>query len=150
MSQFDDDDDFDIDTEGGISQIRKALRAAEKRAKALEQELASFRAESRTRALKGAIEARGLNPKVAGIIPADIEDVNAWLDEYGDIFGAAPAQSAQATEPDAVPAPEGADTFSQVASTGTAPTGDEGQLMALLQSATTKDELDKLIFGKSL
>lgn len=151
MSQFDDDDDFEDGVDGSINSIRKALRAAEKRAKTLEAELSSFRTESRKRALQGAIEAKGLNPKIAAFVPADLaaDDVAGWLDEYGDVFapaGAAPA----AQEPQAVIVPDGADTFSEVASTGAAPTGDEGQLLARISGAKTKAELDTLIFGSPL
>lgn len=150
MSQFDDDDDFDGE-DGSINSIRKALRAAEKRNKQLESELSSFRTESRKRALQGAIEAKGLNPKIAAFVPSDLsaDDVATWLDEYGDVF--APANSAPpADEPQAPPIPEGADVFSEVASTGAAPTGDEGQLLARITGAKTKAELDTLIFGTPL
>lgn len=151
MSQFDDDDDFEDGVDGSINSIRKALRAAEKRAKTLEAELSSFRAESRKRALQGAIEAKGLNPKIAAFVPADLaaDDVATWLDEYGDVF--APTGAAAAVqEPQAVEVPDGASTFSEVASTGAAPTGDEGQLMARITGARTKDELDTIIFGAPL
>lgn len=145
MSLYDDDDD---DFEGGntISEIRKALRAAEKRNKALEQELQTFRTESRKREIAASIEARGLNPKIAGLIPADA-DPAAWIDEFGELF-AAPSQVAgePADEQNPEP-PEGASTFAQVASTGDTPVGDEGQLLALIRGASTPDELNKVLFG---
>ena len=149
MSQYDDDDDFDTDG-SAIGDIRKALRSAEKRNKALEQELTSFRQESRKRELAASIEARGLNPKIAGLIPQDA-DPAAWIEEFGELFSAPPAaQDAQADEPPAIPAPEGASTFSEVATTGATPIGDEGQLMALITGAKTKADLDRLIFGHAL
>lgn len=148
MSQYDDDDDFDLDS-GTIADIRKALRAAEKRSKALESELQGFRTDSRKRELSGAIESRGLNPKIAAFIPEGIEPsgIGAWLDEYGDVFAPQGAAPAVVDEAPAIEAPTGARTFSEVASSGTAPNGDEGQLMALIQGASTKEELNKLIFG---
>lgn len=144
MSQYDDDDD---DFDGGvtITEIRKALRAAEKRNKALEQELQTFRAESRKREIAASIEARGLNPKIAGLIPADT-DPAAWIEEFGELF-AAPAPVEPATDEQPAP-PEGASTFSEVATTGATPVGDEGQLTALIRGANTPEELNKILFGR--
>jgi hypothetical protein len=144
MSQYDDDDE---DFEGGstISEIRKALRAAEKRNKALEQELQTFRAESRKREIAASIEARGLNPKIAGLIPQDT-DPAAWIEEFGELF-AAPAPAAEPADEQAVAPPEGASTFSEVANTGATPVGDEGQLIALIKGAKTPEELNRVLFG---
>jgi hypothetical protein len=144
MSQYDDDDE---DFEGGntISDIRKALRAAEKRNKTLEQELTTFRAESRKRELAASIESRGLNPKIAGLIPQDA-DPAAWIEEFGELF-AAPAPAAPADDDQQVAPPEGASTFSEVANTGQAPVGDEGQLMALIKGASTPEELTRILHG---
>lgn len=144
MSQYDDDDD---DFDGGvtITEIRKALRSAEKRAKALEQELQEFRAESRKREIAASIEARGLNPKIAGLIPADT-DPTVWIEEFGELF-AAPTVEQPADEQMVAP-PEGASTFSEVASTGATPVGDEGQLMALIKGAATPEDLNKILFGR--
>lgn len=142
MSQFDDDDDFDDNDGDNINAIRKAERAQAKRVKELEKELSSFRAESRKRALQSAIEAKGLNPKIAGLVPADA-DVEVWLEEYGDIFGAAPTSTSE--EPPAPVVPAGADAFSEIASGGVPPTGDEGQLMARIQAAKTPEELNQIL-----
>lgn len=149
MSQYDDDEDFDLDN-GTMADLRKALRAAEKRNKAFETELSGFRNDSRKRELSGAIESRGLNPKIAAFVPSDLSasDLGTWLDEYGDVFAPAGVTATDtAVEQPVIEAPTGARVFSEVASSGTAPSGDEGQLMALIQGAKTKEELDKLIFG---
>ena len=146
MSQYDDDDDdFNDVDDNSINAIRKALRAAEKRAKALEQELSTYRTEARQRTLQGALEAKGLNPKVAAFVPADVtvDGIGAWLDEYGSLFApqgetAPPAQ--QETE-----VPPGAAAFTQVTSTGTPATFDESQQIAMLQGAKTTDEILRLI-----
>lgn len=143
MPQFDDDDeDF---TGENISEARKAERSANKRIKALEAELAGFRTESRTRALQGAIEAKGLNPKIAAFVPADVDTsaIGAWIEEYGDVFAPQGAPVPPVAPPPIVP--DGADTFSEVAASGAAPTGDEGQLMALISGAKTPEELNKIL-----
>lgn len=143
MSQYDDDDDFD--NEGNsINDVRKALRAEQKLRKAAEAELTTYRAESRKRELSDTIVKRGLDPKIAGLIPVDA-DVETWLETFGPLF-AALAPAATATDEQAVtPAPEGASTFSEVANTGAAPTGDEGQLMALISGAKTPEELSRIL-----
>ena len=40
----------------------------------------------------------GLNPKIAAFVPKDIEDegLDAWLEEYGDVFGGQPQTTGQA------------------------------------------------------
>lgn len=150
MSQYEDDDDIDFDGAGSIKQIRKALRDAEKRNKALEDELSSFRTLARKDALRRAVEERNLNPKIAAFIPKDVEvdSIGDWLDEYADVFGSAPVATGQDEGQDATP-PEGAGTFSEVTSGGVAPTGDQGAIAQLIASAKTKEDLDKILFGKA-
>ena len=95
------DDDFESDdeetqsrsTDGKdlVQKLRKAQRAAEKRAKELESELNSLRSVQRETVIKKILEEKGLNPKVAAFIPATIEtneeSLNQWIGEYGDVFG---------------------------------------------------------------
>jgi hypothetical protein len=148
MSQFDDDDeDFDTDN---INVVRKAQRAADKRVKELEKELASFRTDARKNALKGAIEAKGLNPKIAAFVPQDIEPsaVEEWLEEYGEVFAPAGVTAPPSDTPP-VEIPSGARVFADVTSAGEPPNGDEGQMMALIQGARTKEDLDKILFGSN-
>jgi hypothetical protein len=153
MSRYDDDDDdFDSTDEGSINSIRKALRAEQKARKALESELTELRGRDRQRTLETVIKDKGLNPLVAGLIPADVtnESLDSWLTTYGSLFAApgevAPEESGESDPPP----PDGAQTFGQVVSTGSAPQSDDGQLLAQIQGARTKEELDRLIFGKSL
>lgn len=155
MARYDNYDDDDDDDFGGptddFNTLRKADRAKAKRIKELEAELNTYRVEGRKRALAGAIESKGLNPKIAALVPADLgpDEISDWLDEFGDIFAPPSAATAESGEPEptSTPAPDGADVFSRVASTGSAPVGDEGQLMALIKGAASKEELDRLIFG---
>lgn len=108
------DDDFDLEDESEqprraennndlVRQLRKAQRAADKRAKDLESELLSLRSAQRENVIKSVLESKGLNPKVAKFIPADIEttdeSINQWINEYGDVFGLAPQQN-QSSSPD--------------------------------------------------
>ena len=152
MSQFDDEFEDDYGTgSNALAEARKAAKENARRAKELEAELQKFRSEFRKRELAETITARGLNPKIANLVPANIEpgEIGAWLDENADVFGVSSPQSAD--QPDSQPAvvaPDGADTFASVANTGTPPVGDEGQLLALIKGAKTPEELNKLIFGQ--
>lgn len=98
MSDFDYDDDTADDTPL-VKQLRKQIAGFEKSQKELQEQLSSFQKETRDRSVKSVLEARGVSPKVAAFIPADkssAEDITAWLDEFGDVFGA----TASASTPD--------------------------------------------------
>ena len=89
MSFYDDDDDFEGNESEGIKQLRSAQKAATKRIKELESELDSFRSTERTRSVSDVLAARGLNSKIADLIPSDLrgsDDINRWLDERADVF----------------------------------------------------------------
>lgn len=149
---FDYDDEFDDSDESrdnsAIKQVRAAQRAAEKRVKELEAELSTFRSNARLSNVKDSIAARGLNPKIAALIPPDVEGdaVASWLDQYGDLFGGPAPESADAPSDEQTP-PADAQVFSQVASTGTPPSSDEAQLLALIKGASTPAELNQILFG---
>ncbi len=157
MTQFDDDDDNDIDFDGNgsINQIRKALRNAEKVNKRLEEELSSFRTDNRKRALQEALRERNLNPKIAAFVPSDItpDAISEWLDDYADVFGK-PADGQGDAEPtlqdQGALEPEGASAFNKVASAGKPPTGDAGDISQLIAGAKTKEDLDRIIFGRAM
>lgn len=96
-----DDDDFDADDNAKNQQTPKGLRA---HAKKLEAENAEFRkrleefeATNRKATLEKAISAKGLNPKVAGLVPKDVtpDAVDKWLDDFGDVFGKAEQREEQ-------------------------------------------------------
>lgn len=98
---WDDDDDFDIQDEETqqrpatgndlVKKLRRAQRAAEKRAKELEEELSSLRNVNRESTVKGLLSSFGLDAKVAKLIPSDVEPteegISAWIQEYSDVFG---------------------------------------------------------------
>lgn len=143
---FDDDEDFETESDGPAN-LRKALRKAEKERKALETELASLRSESRQRTVKEVLEAKGVNTKVAGLMPADVsspEQVAAWLDQYADVFG-----FTQAAAEDADIDRGTIERVRQATSTAI-PTGKDDDIAARLASVKSKEELDQLIFGQSL
>lgn len=152
------DDDFDLEDESEqprkaegndlVRQLRKAQRAAEKRSKELETELLSLRSAQRENVIKSVLESKGLNPKVAKFIPADInpdEDaINQWIGEYGDVFGIAQAVQEQKSAPDLA-------TLRQIdAVTQGAVTPDKIEnLLLRLDQADSADEIINMIHGSN-
>ena len=102
--------------------------------------------------IKEAISAKGLNPKIAALIPADVEPtdeaVTKWLSEYGDVFS--PPSTDQAAEPvEGTPNVDPVELAAQQAIIGvegtvTAPSGLQ-DFQARLQGAESTEELLKLI-----
>ena len=75
-----------------IKQLRKQIREQEKRIKELDTQVGEYTSKRREEIIKEVLESKGVNPKVAKLIPADVDATNAdvlneWLDEYGDAFG---------------------------------------------------------------
>jgi hypothetical protein len=143
--EYDDEDD-ETTQDGGINQLRKVNRALEKRAKELEQELLGLKSQTRQRTVKDVLQAKGLNPKIAAFVPADIdtseESINNWINEYGDVFGAV-------TQAENQPTQQSLDVTAQarinnMVATGQAPNLDTDSMSRVLQ-AKSRDELDALL-----
>ena len=81
--------DYDDQLEGTelVKQLRTQLKAQKKANDEAAEELKTFRQERRTQTLASKLTEKGLNAKVAKLVPQDVEDVDAWLTEYGDVFG---------------------------------------------------------------
>lgn len=96
---YEDDDlemDDDLDQDTGLRSVRKADRAKAKRIKELETELENLRKFQRESVISSVLKEKGVNPKVASLIPANIateqDAITQWLEEHGDIFGYQPQQ----------------------------------------------------------
>lgn len=155
MSNFQDWDDEEFDTEQETSsrgddnlvrQLRKQLREAEKRAKAIESELGEYRSRQRVDSIKAVLNERGLNPKVAELIPADIEanpeSVSLWLDKYGEVFGIPQGDQPQTPDTSALK------QINQVTNNAQIPVG-EDELMLRLSQAGSADEIINMIYGQN-
>jgi hypothetical protein len=94
-------DNLDIDalleSDNGPKALRDALKKQKEARSALEKELADLRKEKRTSTIESVVKEKGLDPKVAEIIPADADPAE-WLEQYGDVFGAKPAEQQAAQE----------------------------------------------------
>lgn len=157
-NEYDLDDDFDEYDDNAIAQVRKAHKAANRRVKELEAELAGFRSESRKRSVQDVLTSRGYNPKIADLIPEGLtgtDEIASWLEERADVFQPTPMVGSDGQGSDGqgngqVQAPPGMQQFNEVVQAGQAPTGDESQLLALMQAAKTPEDLNKIIFGNAL
>lgn len=146
-NQFDDfeDDDFEAETSNGPAELRKALKRAEKERKELEKQLNEIRTAQREQSVKSVLESKGVNAKIAKFIPSDVstpDQVEAWLNEYSDVFGTAAPKSEEIEEVD----PRALDLARLSAAVNNAqqsPAKIEDQMKAL-QSVTSKAELDAL------
>lgn len=112
MGEYDNytDTEQDIDETGDGSQLVKDLR---KQLNAAQKELKQFRTEKRTSTVSDVLSKRGINPKVAALIPADVEPtqeaVTAWLDEFGDVFGVVQGEKPSEVQSQDAEAPSGVD-----------------------------------------
>ena len=140
------DDEDDDTTTDVVAQLRKVNRSLEKRAKELEQELNGLKTQTRQRTVKDVLQAKGLNPKIAAFIPADIdtseEAINNWVNEYGDVFGIqAPTEE---TPVEKSPEVKAQARINNMVATGTAPDIDE-DAFAKIANAKSKEDLDILL-----
>lgn len=149
----DDDDDLEEERQQGqdstaMRELRKADRAKAKRITELETQLASLSGAARERTVGEVLRARNLNPKIASFIPADVEAtedaVGKWLDEYGDVFGA--ATQAPPSEEDAQATLAQLRQIDSMASGLHVPSG-VSDIASRIASVNSKEELDALIFG---
>lgn len=159
MSGNEYDDDYDLDDMDGSSvlrQLRKENRAKEKQIKELQDQLSSLSTQARERSVRDVLTAKGLNPKIARFVPENVtaeDEVAAWVEEFADVFGSTPSQDASA-EPEVSPNQgslfqelSGIQQNAQVQASGASYSGDPDQLAALIQSARTPQELNKILFG---
>jgi hypothetical protein len=96
-------DDEDEDT-NLVKDLRKQLKAVKDAKAELDKELSTLRPQVRSSSLKSVLSEIGANPKIAALLPQDLDPtkdaVEKWLDEYGDLFNLKPEEkpAVQATE----------------------------------------------------
>ena len=150
MSNYDyEDDDFGIEDSGNdlVKQLRKATKQKDKELAELKAQFESLNKAQRERAIKDALESRGVNGKIASFIPQDIdpteESVSKWLEDYADVFGIETGQT-QAT-PNVNPNDAAAyKRMTNSADSGVSPEHN-GDIMQKLMNANSREELDEVI-----
>lgn len=90
----DDDDDVQVSYQSEsdlIKQMRKQLKQEQRLRKEAESKVNELSASQKERIIKDVLSSRGVNPKIAKFIPADIETsedaINLWLESNSDVFG---------------------------------------------------------------
>ena len=141
-----DDEEDDDTTTDVVGQLRKVNRSLEKRAKELEQELSGLKSQTRQRTVKDVLQAKGLNPKIAALIPHDIEPSDEallkWVEEYGDVFGIQTSTEEKPAEKS--PEVKAQARINNMVATGSAPDIDE-DAFAKIAGAKTREDLDALL-----
>ena len=149
MSNYDyEDDDFDTEDTSNdlVKQLRKATKAKDKELSELKAQFESLNKAQRERAIKDALESRGVNSKIASFIPQDIdpteESVSKWLEDYADVFG---IEVSQNQTPNVNPNDAAAyKRMTNSADSGVSPEHN-GDIMQKLMNANSKEELDDVI-----
>ena len=149
MSNYDyEDDDFDMEDTSNdlVKQLRKATKAKDKELSELKAQFENLNKAQRERAIKDALESRGVNSKIASFIPQDIdpteESVSKWLEDYADVFG---IEVSQTQTPNVNPADAAAyKRMTNSADSGASPEHN-GDIMQKLMNANSKEELDDVI-----
>ena len=87
-----------------VKKLRKALKVEQRKNKELETSYSELTKAQKERILKDVLSSKGVSPKIAQFIPADIEAsedaINAWLDSNGDVFGYTPSEKSKVNQED--------------------------------------------------
>ena len=147
---MDQDDDFENDHESSGKGLRGQLEQALADKKALEGQVAELMGKVRQTEVSNVLTAKGVNPKVAKFIPADVEGeegISKWLEENADLFGASQTDEGNDTQQtDAGIAPEvkqSAERMQNLGSSAQSP-GKLADIQARMKSANTAEELQEL------
>lgn len=102
MAEYDYEDDDEFTESDLPKKLRAVIKELKKENADLQEKYGALQKETRTRTVQEQVTARGLNPKVAALIPQDA-DVEEWLNEFGDVLGYAqpdgdPEQDARVAE----------------------------------------------------
>jgi hypothetical protein len=151
MSNYDyEDDDFDTPSNDGgdlVKQLRKATKQKDKELAELKSQYETLAKANRDRAIKDALNSRGVNSKIASFIPQDIdpteESVSKWLEDYSDVFGIQ-TQANQAV-PNIDPRQAAAyQRMTNAVEQGMTPEY-QAEVHKKLMNAQTREELDEII-----
>ena len=145
---MDQDDDVDNDHESSGKGLRGQLEQALADKKALEGQVAELLGKVRQTEVSNVLTAKGVNPKVAKFIPADVEGeegISKWLEENADLFGATP-QDDDTQQQDAGIAPEVKESASRLQNLGSSAQSPSklADIEARMASAQTSEELQEL------
>jgi multidrug resistance efflux pump len=132
--------------------LRAQLEAVLAEKKALQEEVANLKGTVRSRQVADILSAKGVSPKVANLIPSNVEGeeaVSKWLEDFSDVFGikSGEAQADATAQAAAVAAsPEAAATqrLQDLNNTGTTQPK-LADIEARMREAKTPEELNALM-----
>ena len=149
MSNYDyedDDDDFTMESNDLVKQLRKQLKQRDKELNEFKSQFENLSKAQRERAIKDALESRGVNGKVAKFIPQDLdpteESLSKWLEDNADVFG---FQVEDKQQPVVDPAQAAAyKKMNNAVEQGLTPDSSD-DLMKRILNTTTPEELSELL-----
>ena len=126
--------DDDNDSADLPKKLRAKIKELQKVNDELNKQVAEVAAERRKQSLGENLAQRGLNPKIASFIPADVEgeSLDQWLNDYADVFGGPTQQQAD---------PAAAQINRMNAAEMGAPQGVPADVMSRIDQAENMDEL---------
>jgi hypothetical protein len=127
-----------------LKQLRKELKNKSKMLSEMEGQLSSIKTEQRQNVIKSVLESKGVSPKIAKFIPADIdassEAVDNWISDNADVFGLT-VQTPDDVKPDLATLRQ----IDAVTSNAQSPAGVD-DLFLRLQNAESAEEITNMIF----
>lgn len=147
----DDDDDVQVSfqTESDlIKQLRKQLKAEQRRNKELESTVGTLNKTQKERIIKDVLTSKGVNAKIASFLPSDIEAsedaISVWLENNADVFGIQVAPSKPAVDSEDIAAMEKMNSVLNGAET---PTSNE-TLEQAIANAQSQEEILSILSGQ--
>ena len=142
-------DDFDIDSldddlgSDVVRQLRKAYKSKQKEIEQLRKQVEEFSTANRNSVIEGTLTANGLDARMAKFMPAEVvtaDDVTAWRNENADILSISTGDPQESSE-EVQAASRMADITSH------APAASAGDIMSRIDSASSPEELNEILFG---
>lgn len=162
----DDDDDDEDDSPSGrgnssnaLAEARKAARRTSRENRELKERLALLEKRDRERVVTDAIKEHGLNPKIARLVPQDIDpdDLPQFLSELSEVLGVTPAPTGddgQGSGEGTAPADETLDPnfaawqrIAQQQAAASTPVNSEQEMFAKIAAAQSPEDLSILLHG---
>jgi hypothetical protein len=115
------------------------------------EQLSSVQKSVRERSVKDVLAAKGLNEKISAFIPVEFtstEEVSAWVEEYGDVFGVQ-ASTSETERTNGSPDLSGLNRIAATQQSGQPFQNDPDQIAGLIAGARTPEDLNKILFGNS-
>ena len=146
--EWDDDDEDVIQSQQSesdlLKQLRKELKIKSKVLSEMEGQLSSIKTEQRQNVIKSVLESKGVSPKIAKFIPADIEAspeaVDNWIADNADVFGLT-VQTPADVQPDLAALRQ----IDAVTANAQSPAGLD-DIYLRLQNAESAEEITNMIF----